>query len=80
MDEREGVYFKNLSSSNKIIFVLKSHETFGGPQSTENIGNTLGMKRKNLDSLLSRLSKKGKIIRIQPGIYKYPGDNRVPKI
>lgn len=80
MDEKESVYFKNLSPSDKIIYILKSHESFGGPQSTEILGKTLGMKRKNIDSLLSRLSKTGNVVRIKPGVYKYPGDNRAPKI
>ena len=74
-----AVDFKNLSISNKIIFVLKSHENFGGPQSTEMLKKTLDVKRKNLDSALSKLALKGSIIRIEKGVYKYPGDERKPR-
>lgn len=80
MDEKESAYFLGLPPAAKIIYVLKSHDTFGGPQSAGSLEKTLGMKRKNLDSLLSRLTQKGRIIRIQPGVYKYPGDNRTPKM
>ncbi len=80
MNEHEITHFSSLSSNNKIIYVLKSHEIFGGPQSAKHLVKTLEMKRKNLDSLLSRLSQKGTIIRIQAGVYKYPGDERSPKI
>jgi predicted transcriptional regulator of viral defense system len=79
MDEGILSYFENLSPSEKIIFVLKSHEEFGGPQSAKRLQETLKIKRKNLDSLLSKLSQKGSIVRVQPGIYKYPGDNRSPR-
>lgn len=80
MDENERAYFQSLAPSDKIIYVLKSHDAFGGPQSAELLEKTLGMKRKNLDSLLSRLSKKGDITRVQLGVYKYPGDGRTPKV
>jgi len=55
-------------------------ESYGGPQSAEKLEEFLGMKRKNLDSLLSRLCKKGRIERVYPGVYRYPGDERDPKI
>ncbi len=80
MDEKESAYFLSLNPADKIIYVLKSHDVFGGPQSARLLEKMLGMKRKNLDSLLSRLTLKGRIIRLQPGVYKYPGDNRTPKI
>jgi hypothetical protein len=77
---KEEAHFSNLSPSDKIIWVLKQQEDFGGPQSAELLGEFLGMKRKNLDSLLSRLYKRGKIERISPGVYRLPGDERTPKI
>ncbi|WP_205097629.1 type IV toxin-antitoxin system AbiEi family antitoxin domain-containing protein [Candidatus Nitrosotenuis uzonensis] len=79
MDKKDETYFMSLTPSEKIIFVLKSHEDFGGPQSADILCKFLGMKRKNLDSLLSRLCQKGRIQRIHPGIYGYPGDSREPK-
>lgn len=79
MDEKEKAYFNSLTPSNKIIWVLKRHEEFGGPQSAEILCGFLGTSRKNLDSLLSRLSKKGQIERVSPGVYRYPGDSREPK-
>lgn len=79
MESREEEYFDRLPPSEKIIFVLKSHENFGGPQSTSILCKFLNMKRKNIESLLSRLCLKGRIIRISPAIYGYPGDTRKPK-
>ena len=69
MDEKETAYFSSLGASAKIIYVLKSHESFGGPQSSKHLQKTLRMKRKNLDSLLSRLVIKGRIIRIKKKRY-----------
>jgi hypothetical protein len=80
MDELMTDSFQNLSPSKKIIFVLKSQKSFGGPQSSSELKKILGMKRKNLDSVLSRMAQKGSIVRISIGIYKYPGDVREPKI
>ena len=79
MDDLESIYFKKLSLTNKIIFVLKSHESFGGPQSTGMLMKSIDVKRKNLDSALSKLALKGGIIRIDKAVYKYPGDERNPK-
>jgi len=81
MDEHETEYFRSLSPSEKILFVLKRNgDDFAGPQSTERLEKFLNMKRKNLDSILSRLAQKGRIERISPGVYKYPGDTRPPRI
>lgn len=80
MDARDEAYFRSLSPSEKVIFVLKRHDDFGGPQSANRLEKFLAVKRKNLDSILSRLCQKGKIVRISPGVYKYPGDSRTPKI
>ena len=66
-----GPYFLGLSPSKKIIYLLKNHEDFKGPQPTIKLEKFLNMKRKNIDSLLSRLCIKGKIIRISPGVYTY---------
>lgn len=79
MDEKDEARLMGLTPSEKIIFVLKSEKDFGGSQSAEILCKFLGMKRKNLDSLLSRLCQKGKIERVHPGIYGYPGDCREPK-
>lgn len=80
MNKIEDEYFQNLSQSEKIIFILKRNESFGGPQSAEQLNKMLQMKRKNLDSLLSRLFQKGRIVRLGPSVYGYPGDHREPKI
>tara|TARA_Y100000590_G_scaffold4708_2_gene6380 strand:- start:2424 stop:2666 length:243 start_codon:yes stop_codon:yes gene_type:complete len=79
MDIISDTNFSSLSPSKKIIYVLKSNESFGGPQSASQLQKTLNMKRKNLDSLLSKLFKKGAINRISPGVYAYPSDKRSPK-
>lgn len=80
MDRIKEARFSSLSPSDKIIWVLKQQEDFGGPQSAERLCTFLGMKRKNLDSLLSRMCKRGKIERISLGVYRLPGDERNPKI
>lgn len=79
MESNDEQYLTTLSPSEKIIFVLKSHEDFGGPQSSTILGKFLNMKPKNIDSLLSRLCKKGVIDRLSLGVYVYPGDTRTPK-
>lgn len=79
MDEETRSYFEKLAASKKVLFILKSHENFGGPQSIDHMNKILNMKKKNLESLVSRLCIKGKIERISPGVYRYPGDARTPK-
>ncbi|MBM3910878.1 MAG: hypothetical protein FJ356_04445 [Thaumarchaeota archaeon] len=79
MDRTKEAYFSSLPPSEKIIWVLKQQEDYGGPQSAERLCTFLGMKRKNLDSLLSRLYKRGKIERVSMGVYRLPGDEREPK-
>ena len=71
MDVNIGSYFSGLPPSKKIIYLLKNHEDFKGPQPTIKLEKFLNMKRKNIDSLLSRLCIKGKIIRISPRVYTY---------
>jgi len=79
MNEKDAAHFSTLTPSEKILFVLKSDADFGGPQSAELLCKLLDMKRKNLDSLLSRLCLKRKIERITLGTYRCPGDHRTPK-
>jgi hypothetical protein len=79
MDEKDKEHFMSLTPSERIIFVLKSLEDFDGPQSGELLCRYLGMKRKNLDSLLSRMYQRGKIERVSPGIYRCHGDQRKPR-
>ena len=71
--------FGSLGSTERVLKVLKSSEDYGGPQSVEDVCINLNMKHKNAASTLSRLSKKGKIERIERGIYRISGDARTYK-
>jgi len=57
-----------LKPREKVLYVLKS---LGGEQSVKSLNVNLKMKRKNLDSLVSRLSQEGKIERVKLGVYRY---------
>jgi predicted transcriptional regulator of viral defense system len=76
MDANMGSYFLGLAPSRKIIYLLKNHDDFKGPQPTIKLEKFLNMKRKNIDSLLSRLCIKGKIIRISPGVYAHHNNEK----
>jgi len=60
--------YANLKPRKRVLFVLRD---LGGEQSVQSINAKLNMKSKNLDSLLSRLFKEGKIERVSVGVYKY---------
>jgi hypothetical protein len=79
VDEQTKSYFENLTLSKKVIFILKSHDEIGGPQSMDQINKILNMKKKNLESMVSKLCLARKIERVSPGVYRYPGDKREPK-
>jgi len=62
---REGE-LRSMSASEKILHLLKTH----GEMSSKEISDTLNMKKKNVDSLVSRLTQKGKTYRVSAGIYR----------
>lgn len=68
--------FGSFRTSERILNLLKSNEKYGGPQSVKDVCINLKMKPKNAMSILSRLCKKGKIERMEKGIYKIRGDDR----
>ena len=75
LDEEHRRKIVDLSVSNKVLYLLKNSEQFGDLQHAADIARTLEMKRKNIDSILSRLCLKGKIERNGSGIYKFPGSD-----
>ena len=75
LDEEHRRKIADLSVSNKVLYLLKNSGQFGDLQHASNIARTLEMKRKNIDSILSRLYLKGKIERNGSGIYKFPGSD-----
>ena len=64
-----------LSVSNKVLYLLKNSEQFGDLQHAADIARMLEMKRKNIDSILSRLYLKGRIERKGSGIYQLSGSD-----
>ena len=63
--------FEGLSPSEKIINILKNHEDFKGHQPAMDLAKFLNMKRRNVDSLLSRMYKKSILNRVDPAKYIY---------
>tara|TARA_Y100001936_G_C16085449_1_gene681330 strand:+ start:268 stop:513 length:246 start_codon:yes stop_codon:yes gene_type:complete len=76
MNQSEMEEFEKLSPQKKIMYILRSKEEFGGPQSSKQMNEILGFKKKNLDSALSKMVKNGMILRIGVGVYKFRGDPR----
>ncbi|WP_010190734.1 hypothetical protein [Candidatus Nitrosarchaeum limnium] len=68
--------FGSLGTSERVLKLLRSTESYGGPQSVEDVCTNLKMKKKNAASILSRLCKREKIERIGKGTYKIAGDAR----
>ena len=75
LDEEHKRKIAILSVSNKVLYLLKNSGQFGDLHHAADIARTLEMKRKNIDSILSRLCLKGKIERNGSGIYKFPGSD-----
>ena len=75
LDEEHRRKIVNLSVSNKVLYLLKNSGQFGDLQHADDIARTLEMKRKNIDSILSRLCLKGRIERKGSGIYQLSGSD-----
>jgi len=54
--------------------VLNALKEMGGKQTIASINVELNMKPKNLESLLSRLFKEGKVERVSRGVYRFVKD------
>lgn len=54
MEEIGENIFRYKSASQKILYLLKTH----GEMSSKEISDTFNMKKKNVDSLVSRLAQK----------------------
>lgn len=63
MDEHK---FLKMNPREKVLHVLQNL----GQQSSEELCKSLNMKKKNLDSILSRLYIAGKVERVAPGTYR----------
>ena len=70
------ILFGSFGTTERVLNLLKSSEGYGGPQSVKDVCINLKMKHKNAASILSRLCKKGKIERVEKGIYRISGDGR----
>ena len=55
----------------RVLGVLKK---VGGAQTIASINTELNMKPKNIESLLSRLFKEGKVERVRRGVYRFVKD------
>ena len=75
LNEEHRRKIANLSVSNKVLYLLRNSGQFGDLQHATDIARTLEMKRKNIDSILSRLCLKGRIERKGSGIYKFHGSD-----
>ena len=75
LDEEHRRKIAVLSVSNKVLYLLENSGQFGDLQHADDIARTLEMKRKNIDSILSRLCLKGRIERKGSGIYQLPGSD-----
>ena len=75
LDEERRKKIADLSVSNKVLYLLRNSGQFGDLQHAVDIARMLEMKRKNIDSILSRLCLKGRIERKGSGIYKFLGSD-----
>ena len=75
LDEEHRRKIAVLSVSNKVLYLLENSGQFGDLQHADDISRTLEIKRKNIDSILSRLCLKGRIERKGSGIYKFLGSD-----
>ena len=75
LDEEHRRKIADLSVSNKVLYLLKNSGQFGDLHHAADIARTLEMKRKNIDSILSRLCLKGRIERKGSGIYQLSGSD-----
>ena len=75
LDEEHRRKIAVLSVSNKVLYLLENSGQFGDLQHADDIARTLEMKRKNIDSILSRLCLKGRIERKGSGIYQLSGSD-----
>ena len=59
--------------------LMKTEEEFGGPQSVEDVCESLWAPNANVRSVLVRMNKAGLIERVQKGVYRIKGDARLYK-
>ena len=68
--------YDTLTTSERVLNLLKSTKEYGGPQSVYDVCTNLEMTNRNARSMLSRLYRKEKVDRIGKGIYRAKGDRR----
>lgn len=67
---------KNGLLRDKVLWLMKSEEEFGGPQSVDDLCKNLRISNGSSRSVLIKLLQSGKIDRINHGIYRIKGDTR----
>jgi predicted transcriptional regulator of viral defense system len=70
------ILFESYGTGERVLKLLKSRKDYGGPQSVEDVCINLSMTNRNARSILSRMFQKGKIERIDKGVYRAKGDDR----
>lgn len=68
--------FASLGTSSRVLKLLGSSEAYGGPQSINDVCESLNMTNRNARSILSRMFKSGKVERVEKGVYRVNGDDR----
>jgi predicted transcriptional regulator of viral defense system len=68
--------YKFLRTGTRVLKLLESTEEYGGPQSIDDICKSLNMTNRNTRSIVSRMYVKGRVDRIEKGIYRAKGDDR----
>ena len=68
--------FETSGTGDRILKLLKSGEEYGGPQSIDDVCKNLHMTNRNARSMLSKMTKKELIERVDQGIYRIKGDSR----
>ena len=72
----EKKLFESNGTGDRILKLLESKDAFGGPQSIVDVCKNLNMTHRNTRSMLSKMTKKESIERIDQGIYRIKGDSR----
>ncbi len=60
----------------KVLWLMKSEEEFGGPQSVDDLCRSLQISNGSSRSVLVKLHQAEKIERVGTGIYRIKGDMR----
>ena len=70
------VLYESSGTGDRVLKLLRSKKEYGGPQSVDDVCINLNMTNRNARSILSRMYQKGKVERIEKGVYRIKGDSR----